>query len=630
MRYGITVAGSKDSLPGQDSAHLFKPVCVFVTANGDIYVSDYGNNRVQKWARGATYGVTVAGNSACLGGSDSAHLQYPWGIWVDKSYAVYVSDYYNHRVQKWLRNAHFGITVAGSKVGKKGKDSGHLNLPTGLWISDSGIVYIADFLNNRIQKWAPGVNYGTTVAGDKYGVAGFDSAHVTYPIALWLDSLKNIFIADYGNRIVKWSQSKKVGYPVIGLNAKAGHCDSTGITGPAGITMDHKRNIYVSENNSNRISKWILGGISHTCFMKYDTIWRHYIVHLPRGYIKTGKYAMVINFHGYGDSAADQEMYTQMDVTADSFGFIVLYPDAVNHHWNIGLNGYKYHSSPDDVGFISALIDSLTTKYAVDKRKVYACGWSDGGYFSYRVGCELSRKVAAVASVSGLMTDSMQKYCMAGCALPVMHFHGTSDPEVNYNGSKSGHLSADSVVYFWRQHNSCAGTTNTLAIPVIDTADSCHVVKYTYNGCRDSAIVVFYKILGGGHTWPGAGFKVAYLGHTSHDINANNEMWHFFSKHILTCGTSNNIGSEALSQGIASLSCFPNPFGDYLQCIQRQGLGPISLVQITDILGQVVWQTDKIESNQFKAQTGDLRAGVYIMHLQMGLQKMTYKLIKAN
>src|SRR6185295_8276969 len=122
--------------------------------------------------------------------------------------------------------------------------------------------------------------------------------------------------------------------------------------------------------------------------------YRTFILHLPVTYNSLNSYPLILNFHGFGSNALEQELYTGFDAIADTAGFIVVYPQGINNAWNIS-TGF-----PDDVDFTSALIDSLKQDYSVDSLCVYATGMSMGGFMSYVLGCELSDKIAAIAPVA--------------------------------------------------------------------------------------------------------------------------------------------------------------------------------------------------------------------------------------
>jgi|SRR5690349_4549840 len=119
-----------------------------------------------------------------------------------------------------------------------------------------------------------------------------------------------------------------------------------------------------------------LRSFSQTYSFTYGSILRSYIVHLPSGYNAGTKYPLVLNLHGYTSNASQQQLYSQMDAVADTAKFIVVYPDGVNNAWNSGTFGLN--SAINDVGFISALIDTMKKKFSVNPDKVYSCGTPSG------------------------------------------------------------------------------------------------------------------------------------------------------------------------------------------------------------------------------------------------------------
>ena len=128
---------------------------------GNLYIMEPGNNRIQRWAAGATAGVTVAGGNGA--GSAANQLNYPLGMYLDGSGNIYVADTRNDRIQKWAPGATLGVTVAGGNGA--GAAANQLYDPYALCIDSAGNMYIADCVNNRVQWWAPGAVSGLTVVG---------------------------------------------------------------------------------------------------------------------------------------------------------------------------------------------------------------------------------------------------------------------------------------------------------------------------------------------------------------------------------------------------------------------------------------------------------------------------------
>ena len=261
---------------------------------------------------------------------------------------------------------------------------------------------------------------------------------------------------------------------------------------------------------------------------------RAYLVHLPPA-IGNSPLPLVLVLHGGGGNAANAARMTQMSALADKENFIVVYPNGSGRlddtllTWNSGnCCGYALDNSVDDVGFIRALIEKLQRDYPIDARRVYATGISNGGMMSYRLACELSDKIAAIAPVAGALNVE----CKPAQPVSVIAFHGTNDQNVPYNGgvgSKSidPHPRTDqSVAYaltFWSQFDQCAPT------PRRDERGS--IVHDTYANCANGTGVELYTINGGGHAWPGGDRLTVLLDAPTQEISATELMWKFFKQH---------------------------------------------------------------------------------------------------
>lgn len=126
-----------------------------MTKEGVLYVSDSGNNRIQKWLPGAAEAVTVAGGNGK--GSRLDQLQHPVGLHVTEDATIYIADYQNHRVMKWREGWHHGLVVAGGH----GVDQNVHQLCEPIDVTmDNGALYVADNGNARVVRWAaPSVPY---------------------------------------------------------------------------------------------------------------------------------------------------------------------------------------------------------------------------------------------------------------------------------------------------------------------------------------------------------------------------------------------------------------------------------------------------------------------------------------
>jgi polyhydroxybutyrate depolymerase len=246
---------------------------------------------------------------------------------------------------------------------------------------------------------------------------------------------------------------------------------------------------------------------------------------------------LVLVFHGGGGTGAGMERLCGMDVAAERYGFIVVYPDGLNRQWN---DGRANAPASDDTGFVSSLIDKLTGEYHIDPRHVYATGLSNGGFFAQHLACTLPDKIAAIASVAASVPADAS--CAAGRAIPVLFFLGTRDPLVPYEGGdiRVGRLgiggkvlsAADSVAW-WVRHNECQ--TTPLAQYHKDFAGGLGIDFAAYSSTAVPNAVVVYTVQGGGHTWPGGEqyLPAAIVGRTIRLLNANDIIWKFFIKHPL-------------------------------------------------------------------------------------------------
>jgi gliding motility-associated-like protein len=253
---GTTVAGG--NALGSAANQLNGPYGLVIDAAKNLYISDHQNLRIQKWAPGASSGITVAGN---VGGNAAANqLNSPRGqVVVDASGNIYVADTYNDRVQKWAPGASFGTTVAGGNG--QGSASNQLDLPMGVAVDAAGNVYVADTYNNRIQKWAPGATSGTTVAGGNG--QGSNSNQFSQPVGITLDAVGNFYIADYNNhRIQKWVPGARIGTTVAGGNGQGSA--SNQFDGVYGVAIDQNGNLYIPDVDNNRVQRWAPGAITGT------------------------------------------------------------------------------------------------------------------------------------------------------------------------------------------------------------------------------------------------------------------------------------------------------------------------------------------------------------------------------
>jgi len=278
------------------------------------------------------------------------------------------------------------------------------------------------------------------------------------------------------------------------------------------------------------VSQSILQAEMEAGSFDFDGRLRNYMVYLPKNYTDTIDFPLVICLHPYGWTAERMMNYTNFNQVADDYNFTVVYPSAIPN-WNSGVADNPNYPTPnvDDVGFINALIDIMNNRHSIDPARIYACGFSNGGFMSYKLACQLGHRIAAIASVGGMISTSTAASCSPLRTMPVLHIHGTADPYARINGL-TGVCSVDQTLSYWINFNDCL-QIDTTTVPDLDPTDGCTVEKTTYTDCSDNSNVVYYKVINGGHTWPGA--SPVAMGSTNQDIDASVEIWNFFRNYRL-------------------------------------------------------------------------------------------------
>jgi len=270
---------------------------------------------------------------------------------------------------------------------------------------------------------------------------------------------------------------------------------------------------------------------------------RTYTLHVPPSYKVSSPVPLLLAYHGHGGDGAGQARLSGMDATSDANGFIVAYPDGVNHAWNDGRTG-QAGADIDDVGFTSDLITRLEKDYRIDKSRVYATGMSNGGMLCYRLAVEIPDKIAAIAPVAALMSQDLAGRGVPSTPVAVMITAGTDDPLMPYVGGSVGLflkmrgdvLSAADTTSLWVKADGCSATPVTTQLPYAVPSDGTRVTVNTYGGGKRGTDVLLYTVDGGGHAWPGGQQYLSsrIIGRTSRDYSASKAIWDFFKGHSLT------------------------------------------------------------------------------------------------
>ncbi len=282
--------------------------------------------------------------------------------------------------------------------------------------------------------------------------------------------------------------------------------------------------------------------------------YRSFIIYIPATYTPVEPTPLVFNLHGLTGTSAIAMWHADFRSIADTANFIIIHPQGLLNslgetHWNVGQLG----TSINDVDFISTLLDSLYLQYNIDSDRVYSTGMSNGAYMSYRLACELSDKIAAIAPVAGSYISYMLNSCSPTHSTPVLHIHGVADSSSIYYGTP-GVESIPSIISYWVNYNQCDTQGIFTQIANINLIDSSIVEHYAWKNGINGVEVEHFKIIDGGHTWPGSNFS-NNNGITNYDINASVEIWKFFSRYDIN-GLINEptvIGEENINKKLCSI-----------------------------------------------------------------------------
>lgn len=346
-------------------------------------------------------------------------------------------------------------------------------------------------------------------------------------------------------------------------------------------------------------------GTVSTDFLIHDNKTRDYIIYVPQAYDGQTEVPLLLNLHGYTSNMEQQLYYGDFRKIADTANFILVVPNGLKdiynqRHWN-----FYDPSGEDDLGFLSVLIDKISDTYAIDESRVYSTGMSNGGFMSLYMACELSEKLTAVASVTGSMLNLQLPVCTPEHPMPVMQVHGSLDPTVPYLGTLE-YASVPDVVNKWVQLANCNPTPTVTQMPDISTTDGSTAEHYLYEGGEDGTTIEHFKIINGGHTWPGSAIIPPTLpGPTNQDIDASKEIWRFFSQYPKTGDLSTS--KEELA---SILKLYPNPSQGAFTIDLGEDVDKLVLVSIE---GTIVQELNQVKST---VNIEGLEAGIYFVQVE--------------
>jgi polyhydroxybutyrate depolymerase len=358
--------------------------------------------------------------------------------------------------------------------------------------------------------------------------------------------------------------------------------------------------------------------------LEWDDLERTYLLRLPDAYSGSEELPLVIAMHGGFGNALQFESRSLLSEKANAENFIVVYPEGFSEgllpipSWNAGwCCGYASNNNIDDVGFINALLDRLIANYAIDPDRIYATGFSNGGFMAYRLACELSQRIAAIAPVGASMSLNQ---CEPQRPVPVISIHSYLDTNVPIEGGigtgPSGHYNPpqDSVLHIvWSGINDCLVSKDTL----IFDDELTHVV---WRNCDCRTEIQQYITRDGGHSWPGGDPDPPTGDPVSDVIVANDLIWDFFSRFSLDCPP---VGIESSGRRTSGLVLFPNPTNGLLTIIPGKAWGELRMT-VFNIVGKKVASGKNRTTINLQTQAN----GIYFIRIEMDGQVEMHKVLK--
>lgn len=267
-------------------------------------------------------------------------------------------------------------------------------------------------------------------------------------------------------------------------------------------------------------------------------------MHVPPAYDGRKPLPLLIVIHGAFDTATGIEKDSGFSALADREGFLVMYPNGIGimgllQHWNAGhCCGKAAKDDIDDVGYLNACIDTASSRLAIDPKRIFMVGFSNGGMLTYRFCAESGSRLAGAAVLAGAigsrLGDDPPMWTMpeTAPAIPMLIMHGLQDRHVPFNGGSLKpadppryYDSVEEAVAYWTRQNGCRSGKE--AFRVVNP----WVRLKQWDECESHRTVRLYTIANWAHVWPG-GSKIAGLegAHPMKGFDAADVIWEFFQE----------------------------------------------------------------------------------------------------
>ncbi|MCA9737960.1 MAG: PHB depolymerase family esterase [Gemmatimonadota bacterium] len=265
---------------------------------------------------------------------------------------------------------------------------------------------------------------------------------------------------------------------------------------------------------------------------------REFIAYVPQGLTPGQPAPLLLVFHGVPMEAENMVLLTWFNAHAERTGTVVAYMQADGDGW-VSVGAPPGAEPTGELGYVAAVIDRIDADVDIDRSRVYAAGFSNGGLFTQRLACQFADRIAGIGVVGATIILPVVQGCAPSRHIPVIAFQGDRDPSFPWGeigASTIAALGGEQSAQFWADLNDCGLAHDVTTLPdLVDDATT--VERWSWPGCPADGQVVFHHIVGGGHTWPGSPLNLgAELGAKSRDIDASRIMLDFLLQQRLGSG----------------------------------------------------------------------------------------------
>ena len=348
----------------------------------------------------------------------------------------------------------------------------------------------------------------------------------------------------------------------------------------------------------------------HTITIGSDV--RTYYVYRPTAFNQqTESLPVIFVLHGLGGNAS-QMMLAGFNQIADTARVIMVYPEGKLNSYNqqAWANGTALQSNTDDVQFINVLIDTLYYRYNINLSKVYVAGLSMGGIMAHRLGCRLSNRIAAIASMTGTISTDDLTNCTPAFPMPVIHWHGTADGTVPYDSGQLPTLElVPATMHYWLSKNNCTPVDSVITAIPNNAADGYTIDKIEYSNCPGTVKVELWRINNGPHTW---------FYQPANDADGAKEFWKFFRQFQHSSPTPASVREIEESKPIR---VYPNP--SINGWIQFEGISNSAVIEVYSLQGKILLQSSIQSSEKLLLE----QKGIYLIKVIQENTISTHKVV---